>query len=286
MEFRDLKNIKFISEQMKKILLSFFCFSLVVTTYAQDSPYTTKAWEDAAYITGAIGLNILGFTFIQNKEALTEAEVAELDKNDIAGINRWAAGNYSEKADAASYIPFYAALGMPLAFLPSQAERNNFGQISVLFVETMATTGVFYTMSAGLVDKSRPLVYNKELPISERTEAGAQRSFIAGHTAVAAAGSFFAAKIFNDFHPNSKAVPYVWGGAAGFSVLMGYLRTKAGKHFLTDNIAGMLVGAASGILIPELHKKGNENIDVYPTANFNINGTGINTKGLGFSYKF
>jgi membrane-associated phospholipid phosphatase len=271
---------------MKKILLILFSLGFVYHSYSQDSPYKTNTWKDGAYIAGAVGLNVLGFTFIQNKDALTEAEVAALDKNDIAGINRWAAGYYSEKADAASYIPFYAALGMPLAFLSGEAERKNFGQISVLFVETMATTGVFYTMTAGLIDKSRPLVYNKDLPFGERAEGGAQRSFIAGHTAVAAAGSFFAAKIFNDFHPDSKAVPYVWGGATGLSVLMGYLRTKAGKHFLTDNIAGLVVGAASGILIPELHKKGKENIDVYPTASFNVHGTGINTKGLALSYKF
>ncbi|WP_037321056.1 phosphatase PAP2 family protein [Salegentibacter sp. Hel_I_6] len=271
---------------MKKILLSFFCISLFFSSYAQESPYKTSAWKDGAIITGAVGLNVLGFTFIQNKEALTEAEVAALNKNDIAGINRWAAGNYSEKADAISYIPFYAALGMPLVFLPSEAERKNFGQISVLFVETMAVTGVFYTMTAGLIDKSRPLVYNENLPFGERAEGGAQRSFIAGHTAVATAGTFFAAKVFNDFHPDSKAIPYVWGGATGISVLMGYLRTKAGKHFLTDNIAGFVVGAASGILIPELHKKGNERLDLYPTATYNLNGTGINTKGLALSYKF
>ena len=271
---------------MKNLLLLSFCFVLSYTSFSQGSPYKTDAWTDGAYITGTVGLNVLGFTFIQNKDALTEAEVADLDKNDIWGIDRWAAGNYSEETDALSYIPFYAALAAPLALLPGEAERNNFGQISVLFVETMATTGVFYTMTAGLIDKSRPLVYNENLSMDERAEGGAQRSFIAGHTAVAAAGSFFAAKIFNDFHPDSKAVPFVWGGATGVSVLMGYLRTKAGKHFLTDNIAGAVVGAVSGILIPELHKKGKENIDLYPTANFNINGTGINTKGLALSYKF
>lgn len=271
---------------MERLLLLCICFILSSYSYSQDSPYKTNTWKDGAYIAGTVGLNVLGFTFIQNKESLTESEVDALDKNDIARINRWAAGYNSEKADAVSYIPFYAALGMPLVLLPGEAERNNFGQISVLFVETMATTGVFYTMTAGLIDKSRPLVYNEDLPYDERAEGGAQRSFIAGHTAVASAGSFFAAKIFNDFHPDSKAVPFVWGGAAGFSALMGYLRTKAGKHFLTDNLAGMIVGAASGILIPELHKKGKENLDLYPTASFNVNGTGINTKGLAVSYKF
>ena len=271
---------------MKKIILSIFCLGLVFNFYGQNSPYETNTWKDGAYIAGTVGINLLGLTLIQNKDALTEAELQALNKNDIWKIDRWAAGNYSEKADAISYIPFYAALGMPLVFLPGKNERQNFGQISVLFVETMATTGIFYTMTAGLIDKSRPLVYNKDLPVDIRAEGGAQRSFIAGHTAVTTAGTFFAAKVFNDFYPDSKAVPYIWGGAAGISALMGYLRTKAGKHFLTDNIAGFIVGATSGILIPELHKKNKNKIDLYPTASFNINGTGINTKGLALSYKF
>lgn len=103
---------------MKNILLISFCLILNYSTYSQDSPYKTDIWKDGAYIAGTVGFNVLGFTFIQNKDALTEAEVAALDKNDIWGIDRWAAGYSSEKADAFSYIPFYTALAAPLFFCP------------------------------------------------------------------------------------------------------------------------------------------------------------------------
>ena len=33
-----------------------------------------------------------------------------------------------------------------------------------------------------------------------------------------------------------------------------YLRVRAGKHFLTDVIAGYAVGATIGILVPHLHR--------------------------------
>jgi hypothetical protein len=36
---------------------------------------------------------------------------------------------------------------------------------------------------------------------------------------------------------------------------VGYLRLKAGKHFLSDNLLGYAVGASAGILVPHLHKK-------------------------------
>lgn len=273
---------------MKRFLSLLLLLSITLSGYSQKypSPYKTDLLKDGAWIVAGVGLNVAGVLMIQNKSALTEAEVNAIDKNDVWKIDRWAAGNYSKNADEASYIPMYMAMALPVAFLPSEEERNNFGQISVLFIETMATTGAIFSLTAGAVEKSRPLVYNESLPMEKRTDPDAQRSFFAGHTAATAAATFFAAKIFNDFHPDSKAIPYIWTTAAAIPALVGYLRVKAGKHFLTDNLIGFGIGAAAGILVPEIHKKGNENIDIYPTASFNIHGTGMNSKGLAILYRF
>ena len=45
--------------------------------------------------------------------------------------------------------------------------------------------------------------------------------------------------------------------------ITGYLRVKAGKHYPTDTIAGYLLGATAGILIPQLHKKKMEKVSFY-----------------------
>ena len=273
---------------MKKLFCLLVGILFLTGSIAQEknSPYETNFWKDGAWITTGVGLNVLGVLLIQNKDDLTATEVANLDRNDIWGIDRGAAGNFSESADEFSYIPFYTSFALPLSFLLGEDERSNFGQISVLFIETMATTGALFTITAGAVQKSRPLVYNEDLAFEVRADANAQRSFFAGHTAATAAATFFTAKVFQDFNPDSKALPYVWGGAVAIPGLVGYLRTKAGKHFLTDNIIGLGIGAAAGILIPEIHKKGNENLDIYPTASFNINGTGINSRSLALRYSF
>ncbi|MUP41035.1 phosphatase PAP2 family protein [Christiangramia aestuarii] len=250
------------------------------------SPYKTDFWKDGSWIAGSTALNVLGVLTIQNKDELTDSDLANLDKKDIWGINRGAAGNYSVNADELSYIPFYGSFATPLLFLLGEDERKNFGQISVMFIETMATTGAIFTITAGTVQKSRPLVYNESLPDDERKDPDAQRSFFAGHTAATAAASFFSAKVFHDYNPDSPAVPFVWAGAVAVPAYVGYLRTKAGKHFLTDNIIGFGIGAACGILVPEIHKIGNERLDVYPTAQTNVMGTGIDTKGIGVNYSF
>lgn len=261
-------------------------FAFNIQAQESSSPYKTEFWKDGSWIAGTTALNVLGVMSIQNKEDLSLTELENLDRNDIWKIDRAAAGNYSPNADELSYIPFYASFASPLLFLLGEDERHNFGQISVMFVETMATTGALFTITAGNVQKSRPLVYNESLSEGDRRDSDAQRSFFAGHTAATAAATFFSAKVFQDFNPDSPAVPFVWAGAVAVPAYVGYLRTKAGKHFLTDNLIGFGIGAACGILVPELHKIGNEKLEVYPTAQNNVLGTGIDTKGIAVNYSF
>lgn len=277
---------------IKNTLVIIVCSLVTSLGFAQEkqkkneSPYETSFVKDGVWITSAIGLNFLGVKLIQDKDDLTFDELNNLSKDDIWGVDRWAAGYYSEKANDDSYIPFYASFVLPIALLINENERSNAGQISVLFVETMATTGALFTITAGLVQKSRPLVYNESLDPELRIDSDEQRSFFAGHTAATAAGTFFAAKVFNDFNPDSPLKPFVWGVAAAIPASVGYMRIKAGKHFLTDNLIGYAVGAASGILIPELHKKANKNLQIYPTTSFNQGEYNFTTQGLGMSYQF
>lgn len=205
-------------------------------------------------------------------------------KDDVMAIDRWAAGNYNEEYDRISYIPFYAAFGTPLLFLLGEDERRHAGHIAVLYLETMATTGALFTMTAGLVDKSRPYVYNENLPIEERTNKGAQRSFFAGHVAATGAATFFFAKVFHDFNPGHWARPYIWTAAALVPAWVGYLRIESGHHFLSDSIVGYIVGMASGILIPELHKKRDRDIQFSTSIGTDL--MGRQYQGIGLSYQF
>ena len=43
-------------------------------------------------------------------------------------------------------------------------------------------------------------------------------------------------------------------GAALAPATVGFLRVKGGKHFPTDVLTGLVVGAATGYLVPRLHK--------------------------------
>lgn len=244
------------------------------------SPYHTTFIKDGTIIAGGIGLTALGVSLIQNKRDLTPAELAAKNRDKVPFFDRSSVSFYSKKMDDASYIPFQASFAMPvLMALINKNERQKFGQLMVLYTETMAITGTVFTMATGNVYRSRPYVYNTSLDPFFRMEKNSQRAFFAGHTAATAAATFFMAKAFADFNPNSKAKPYVWAFAAAVPVLVGYMRYKAGMHFLSDNLLGYAVGAGAGILVPQLHKiKGMKNVTIAPAV-------GIGSKGLAVSYR-
>jgi hypothetical protein len=245
------------------------------------SPYHTSFKKDAPIIATGIGLTALGVYLIQNKKALTAGELINKTKDKVPFFDRGNAGLYSEKANDASYIPFEAGFAMPIVFmLVNKNERHKFGQIFALYTETMAITGAMFTIAAGSINRSRPLVYGSAAPTSLRLAAKSQRAFYAGHTAATAAATFFAARVFQDFNPDSKAKPYIWAVAAIVPAVTGYLRYKAGMHFLSDNLLGYILGASTGILIPKWHKnKVLQNLNIMPEA-------GNNYKGVTINYQF
>lgn len=275
---------------MKRIIAVITAITLLTgSAFGQDndSPYKTSFKVDAPVIAAGVGLSAYGLTLMQDKEGLTEQEALMQNKNEVNRFDRFSAGWDSESAKKASDFPFYASFGAaPLLILFNDNIRSKAGQVAVLYVETMAITGALFTMTNGSVPRDRPLTYSEDVPLSEKTRANAQNSFYAGHTAAAASASFFAAKIFHDFNPDSPARPYVWAVAAAVPATVGYLRLRAGKHFLSDNLIGYTLGAAAGILVPQLHKKtNNTNLSFVPVSG-RLPVTGRNYSGALLTYTF
>lgn len=239
--------------------------------------YNTRLLTDGAIITAGVGLTALGVKLIDNKNDLTNAELAAKNRGSVPFFDRGSAGFYSLQADNDSYIPFKASFLMPIVMgLVNSNERHHIGQVLVLYTETMAITGTLFTMATGNIYRSRPYVYNTSLSPEFRKGKNSQRAFYAGHTAATAAATFFMAKAFQDFNPGSKATPYVWAFAATVPAVVGYLRYKAGMHFLSDNLLGYVMGAGAGILVPQLHKiKAMKNISLYPRVQNNVRELGL-----------
>ena len=263
-----------------KLLLLFSIFQFSYAAFGQnDSPYKTSLKVDLPVTVAGVGLSGLGVYFISKKDRIPDAQVRTLSmsKGEVNSFDRFSAGNYSESAKKLSDIPFYGSFVAPLALLLDDGVYQNAPQVFLLYGETMAVTGTLFAMTAGLVDRKRPLVYGTEAPLKERTSKNARNAFFAGHPAATASATFFLAKVFNDFNPDSPARPFVWGTAAAVPAAVGYLRLKAGKHFLSDVILGYSLGTTVGILVPHLHKKENgSGFSIMPVSDGISNGVALN----------
>ncbi|AFL82222.1 membrane-associated phospholipid phosphatase [Aequorivita sublithincola DSM 14238] len=266
----------------------------VLETQKSDSPYEWKWLRDGIWTGVALGASAGGLMLIQKKDDLPMNESAkflteeslqkEIDK--LSFLDRWVAGNHSESASKISDIPFAVSFVAPFALLFDDEINDHTGQYLGLYIESLATTAALYTITAGLVDRSRPYVYDSSGDTSNdrRFKNNGQRSFYSGHVAATATATFFAAKAYSDFNPDSNGKIYVWAGAAVLPAAVGVFRMEAGQHFLTDVLLGYVLGAGTGILVPELHKRKMENVDIYPSSGRSYNGDSYN--GMAFRYTF
>lgn len=246
----------------------------------RPSPYKVTFKKDGPIIAGLLGLNVLGVHLIQNKKDLTPEELATRTRDKVPFFDRGNVGYYDDAINRASYPPFYASFAWPVVMMLVDGDQTrNFGQVLTLYIETMAVTGAMFSITAGAINRSRPLVYGSETPMGTRLSNNSQRSFYAGHTAATAASSFFTAKVFSDMNPDSKLKPFIWVAAAALPAVVGYQRYKSGQHFLSDNVLGYALGAATGILIPHWHKtRKSDKLTVMP-------GFGTNYQGVALVYK-
>jgi membrane-associated phospholipid phosphatase len=237
-----------------------------------DKVYKTS-WADGAIFAAGAGLSYWGLTKLNNKDGVPEAELARFQNDpaylqsqidDINGFDRWAAGNYNERWISFSDIPFYGSFATPLLYLTNKRTRRDFGQIGLLYLETMSIAGAMFTQAAGNTNRRRPLVYNTDPENKDDSQRNAENSFFGGHPTATAAAAFFTAKVFNDYFPNSRAKPWVWVGAGVVSGSVAAGRLIGGKHFPTDNLIGLAVGTSVGILVPHFHKISNDRLSMAP----------------------
>ena len=197
---------------------------------------------------------LYAFTQIYSKPSSNPEDVLSLDRNDINKFDRWAVRPYSPHLDKISYIPFQAAMPLPLAFLIFKNTRKDFFKLTFLYLEAMSITGLLYTASTYFNDRYRPYVYSPGTEMSQRINGGGKNSFYAGHPALVATSVFFMAKVFADYNPDSK---FKWVGytlAGGITAYTGYLRHRGGMHFPSDLLLGITQGTLTGILVPHFHK--------------------------------
>lgn len=196
-----------------------------------------------------------GNNLVRKQTPLQEQDLGILNRNAVYSFDRFAtylwSPTFSKVSDATVLLSFCST---PLLFL-SKKIRKEWFTIGFMMVEASVLCYGITQTTKGLSDRLRPYVYNTNVPKEIKLEADAKNSFFSGHTALTAAYSFLSYKIYSDFFPKSDLKPYLLAGAIGLPFITATARVLAGKHYLSDVVAGYLIGATIGYGLPFLHKK-------------------------------
>ena len=260
---------------LKKIIFSICLFSLASNLFAEQRDsvkhkvYHVKYHIDIPVTVVAAATNFWGLSIVSSKPALDSLTIIGLDANNINRFDRSATRKNADFAPTARTISdfgMYGSYALPLLLLADKKIRQDWGDLLVLFLETQATVGNLYSWGAAVhIDRIRPMAYHPDVPWDQRTDYRNRNSFYSGHTSSSASASFFVAKVYCDYHPELGNKKYLFYSLALIPpVFTGFFRYQGMKHYPTDTLVGLMVGASTGILIPHLHKISKSKLTVVP----------------------
>ncbi len=128
-------------------------------------------------------------------------------------------------------------VGALLLFVLGRFLNKRFNEIGVLLCAGFAVTGIFTQLLKHIVGRARPKLTDKFVWIGPTLESKYD-SFPSGHTAVA----FCFAYMLSKYYPKYKAFFYM------LAVIVGAGRLKVPSHFISDVLAGAVIGLLFGKL--------------------------------------
>lgn len=223
--------------------------------------YYVNPYVGAAVAGGGFILNYLGVTRLRKSPRIETDKILALSKTAVNAFDRHALEQ--DPTDRSRYSKLSdrwrdAGLILPAFLFLEKRIRRQWLDVILMYAEVHAINGVTYAyMPIGptFIERYRPVVYYDQLPLDSRNAGRNKNSFYSGHVSTTAAGSFFAAKVFSDLHPEwgAKRI-FLFAAAAVPPLLVGLYRVKSLNHFTSDTIVGFAVGAFTGIFIPHLHR--------------------------------
>lgn len=249
---------------MRSLLLLLLVSMLIQPVFAQKDSlpprkiYKVKAkYELPAGIAG-LALSTIGYKRLATVSNMTAADVAKLNPNDINSFDRPIAFKDPAKfhsADKTADFFLNFSIVSPVILALDKKIRRQWLDLIALYTVTHTFDNALYFIGTFSVRRPRPLVYNPRVPMSEKTGDGKSNSFFSGHVGFSSAATFYAAKVYTDYHhiKGWERILY-YAIAAVPPAMVGYFRMQGGRHFKTDVLTGFVAGGTAGILVPELHR--------------------------------
>ncbi len=236
-----------------------FLFCLLLVIFFRDmqaqGPFRLSPVVDHSAVGAGLILETANYFLWEKRiDGLTAAQLGLLDPLELPPFDRFAIKNYSVPHKQISDVLLLGSIGSPALLLLDPDMRKDRYTLGLMYAETLLLTHLTTTAFKQITLRPRPFAYNDLAPLALRMKPDARYSFFSGHVSLTAAASFFSARTWCVYHPDAKGKAAVWAAAAALPAFAGYLRIRSGKHFLSDVVAGYIVGAAAGWLIPAIHR--------------------------------
>lgn len=221
--------------------------------------YRLRPWVDAPVILGSGLISYGGLQAKRDQQPIELAQLARLNEGSVMDLDRAAFRidlSGREKALQRSDMVMGITVVAPLLLGFDRRVRDEWKSISALYAEAMLVNTAVQSWTACTAGRYRPIAYRTDATTEQRADPRNLHSFFSGHTSSTATSSFFMAKVLDDLHPELGGKRWLLYGAALMPpALAGYYRIQAGKHFPSDVLMGLVFGAATGVLVPEWHKR-------------------------------
>lgn len=236
------------------LVILFFLSTMGGHGFAQENAYQlSKGKEISLLSVGAAG-TVTSLLLRRNQVPLDSTQIVKLSTDRLLGIDLSATDNYHKDARIASDVFLNISYLFPLTPLLLKDARQEYGVISLMFLETILLNETLTGLSKVLVSRPRPYTHNQDVDFADRIDDDNNLSFFSGHTSYTAAISFFTAQVLSQYIDNKVTRNLIWAGAIAWPAATGYFRYASGKHYITDVLTGYIVGAAIGYFIPRLHE--------------------------------
>lgn len=280
---------------------------------SESSSFRLSTPLDVGLGVGSLALVGGNLIWEKNSSFPEYSEVPSVAFEDLNFLDRIAVFGYNDALDKASTIATVGILATPLVY--AIAKGNVFkgdvpkgsafhgdssssdgvfnGDMSsngdamwgygLMYLETIAMTYGLKELAKNIVVRERPYVYGSDVPASEFDNGDYCRSFPSGHTALAFASATFLTMVmgFDDSDSTWRIPVCVGSYAAALGVAA--MRVLSGNHYITDVLAGALVGAACGIVVPLLHLGNSSSGSVSNGSSLRI---GVAPTGVAFGFSY
>ncbi|THH34953.1 phosphatase PAP2 family protein [Neolewinella litorea] len=256
---------------MLRLLLPFLFLFLPTLLPAQLTdgvdPETESVYRVKTLYEGLGGLAVMvgattGIDALRSKDEISDETLLRLETTKVGRLDRWGleqdALNRFRSEEASDYF-FNGSVLLPFALFVDRKFRKDWLDIGVLYLEAHALSAATYAFSPIgplFVDRYRPVAYYDELSYEDRQAGNNRNSFFSGHVSTTAVGTFFFTKVLSDYNPQwtgrQRAIAFTLASLPPAFVAV--QRVRALKHFPTDTVVGMGVGAFFGVMVPHLHK--------------------------------